>query len=1401
MQTADIAVRSQQGTALSKAKLLPALGLALLVLLGSSSSYAQDKTVEGFSAESLSLRTALHYDSMLPLPLDALVRLYADADRIDELVGLYRNHIEEYPDDPGAKVVLIRILTKTEREGVGELLTSASTKHGDFAPLQYLLFQFLEEKGDERSLEALSRAIDLQPNPAKRNQWLEELLQRSESESGRAIASEKLAALLAAEGQTAETYLSLVKLMQRYSFWNLSLEALDLALEDGLATDQKLEAEMLLARAQAEIGNRVEAGKILDGILERLAPDHWRRQEAMTFRVSVIASEEERLKMLADYRKAFEENTKNESAALEYAELLNASEKKAEAGAILVAAAPIMGSGGAVETRSLALLEVLAKPDVSEAFLSLRLEDEPERTDLRFRLVKARYALGKDADAEQDFAAVIAGLDKDEASKRILELQRYLRGIERIDAAGIYLARYVRNHPAELSVARELAEIWAARERRDELDAMFRNLTPENSPPEQVRDFVEFLISESFYVPARRLLEVRGKAKGFDFDLGLLEIEVVGELGDLAATDVFVAKMREMTDTPERYAQWLEASVGAYECLERLDEFFAREQNRFSFSRDAWPEEKVEKFVILCEIGKQRLLTDRVASSVRERLGEATLERALRVRLRRFLVGMLESDPASSGEVEEQLKLLAVEDPGNQAEYDLRLALVYHRSDRADLARDLVTGAELREITDAKLVQEAVEVLIEYEFLSEAEGALEAVNRLVPEDVFSWEKRLTLLAVIGDEEKFRSVVRTLRDGDGGVDLGEPSLASLERHFAASYWRSISRLIATRDVRRFEEVLPMLESVHRDSEDFAHRAWTNWARAIVLQTLGRPDEALEALASVQKTAAESELDAIKFPDGMSLSLGGAKKLLEPVAEETLNGGTREAEFVSGNSEMGWAFSVESGSSLVQVRATLSTVLVLDNRDVVYALDPVSGRLVWKERFASSERISTGKPNLLFADAPAATVEDTTTPQQAVKLARDFAVDGELFFLQVANEMRAYSVEDGSAVWAAELPFDPTQSQHDREQGAAPDIQFRVGGARVVVFDPVSGNLAAFDSVSGKLLWYNALEEEERDVVRKVISINSGLSVDQGLVFAWGQKSRVFDLQTGKPVWTLSGQSEMTFPIRLRKKRETDPANGAEGNDGSDGDEVSFVAANSPVRFDFLSVSERNNADFSSSVIRGSGGTELVNSAGHWAEERVAEGDPSHARLEDGYLWLMRQGSIRRISVRLPVASTELPARGSYVGRVGNHVWFVDGQELHHADFANERTQMINCRDLGGPIRVAKSGNQLVVRGKSGVRLVNAITGNELGFSRWPVELEAFLKEVMPDEISVSGSVESLWQGIVKYSENREPNYCVPVVDQISGGRFFTKFGENTLVCLVRETQPQPPGEVKAVEGKE
>ena len=134
---------------------------------------------------------------LLDSSLDALVALYRGADRVDELIGLYRSHVEQYPEDAGAKTVLIRILRKVDRSGAEELLAASAPLHPDFAPLQYVLFRFLEEKGDPRATEALSRAIDLEPNSAKRKDWLDQLLQLSEGEATRALATAQFTKLLA----------------------------------------------------------------------------------------------------------------------------------------------------------------------------------------------------------------------------------------------------------------------------------------------------------------------------------------------------------------------------------------------------------------------------------------------------------------------------------------------------------------------------------------------------------------------------------------------------------------------------------------------------------------------------------------------------------------------------------------------------------------------------------------------------------------------------------------------------------------------------------------------------------------------------------------------------------------------------------------------------------------------------------------------------------------------------------------------------------------------------------------------------------------------------------------------------------------------------------------------------
>jgi tetratricopeptide (TPR) repeat protein len=134
-----------------------------------------------------------------------------------------------------------------------------------------------------------------------------------------------------------------------------------------------------------------------------------------------------------------------------------------------------------LETRAIEVLEAEGDLEGLANLLTDRLELEPDRPDLRFRLVKAGYALRRDAAAEQDFRTVVAGLDPKAVSERLLELQRYLRGIERLDAAAGYLEQYVRNHPARLDVARELAEVRLSAGATDSVAELVRMVSAEEA--------------------------------------------------------------------------------------------------------------------------------------------------------------------------------------------------------------------------------------------------------------------------------------------------------------------------------------------------------------------------------------------------------------------------------------------------------------------------------------------------------------------------------------------------------------------------------------------------------------------------------------------------------------------------------------------------------------------------------------------------------------------------------------------------------------------------------------------------------------------------------------------------------------------------------------------------------
>jgi molybdopterin synthase catalytic subunit len=73
----------------------------------------------------------------------------------------------------------------------------------------------------------------------------------------------------------------------------------------------------------------------------------------------------------------------------------------------------------------------------------------------------------------------------------------------------------------------------------------------------------------------------------------------------------------------------------------------------------------------------------------------------------------LESDASSAPEAEEQLRLLTEEDPASASEYELRRVLVYHRSQRVDLAQALVvkSSTDLDKAKKIESLQRAVDLL------------------------------------------------------------------------------------------------------------------------------------------------------------------------------------------------------------------------------------------------------------------------------------------------------------------------------------------------------------------------------------------------------------------------------------------------------------------------------------------------------------------------------------------------------------------------------------------------------------------------------------------------------------------------------------------------------------------
>lgn len=1342
---------------------LPCAVLGVLFAIGLSRGQ-DDATPNPFEAESLKLRTALHYDSSLGSPLDALVRLYEEAEREEELIGLYQAHIAGYPDDAGAKAVLARIYERLERPEKDEFLQAAAQRHPEFSHLQYLLSQNLRKKNEDRSLDALSRAIDLETGNRRRSQWLGELLDRSTSEKGRQLAENQLKKLLAAEGQTGPTMLSLGQVMHRHRFFALSLDALKKALSLKLTPEEEIEAAILAARAEAELGRPGPAGQRLDAVLKRLAPDHFRRSEVMTLRVSVIASDEERAALIEKGKKSLEDAPDDERRILDYAELLISGGRREEAIRVLRDGSDRLPESREIERTILRELEQGSDLPPLVSFLEKRLETFPDRTDLRYRLVKANY-LGDDADsASQDFAMVLASLEEGETREdRILDLARFLKTSDKRRPAIATYRDYLALNPQRLDVARELAEIFLEDGLEDPVKQLVNSLSVTEADVENLLDLSQFLTDELFFVSAEKILTAYiAPLPSVPFEPGLALARVQGELGRGEVYES-LQELREQADTPSRYRKWLDISLIVSDQFNALPTFFETELSNFSSDDSKWSPDQIENYLYLCESGERRQLTGRVAGNILRKLANKSLDTGLRIRLRQLLVRALERQPESIGEVEQQLNLLAKEDPENASEYNLKRALIYHQAQRPDLASGVLNDLDLSRVRSTDLLRDSYRMLMEFGDLELAGAALAAVTTLEPTDLFSWERRLSLLAAKGNEDELRSSIRNLQQGIAqrgkAAEWRADSRKSLQRHLLDSYWRSIAPIIS--GGREIGQALPLLDSVESESkgEDLL---WASWARALIYSKLGREEEWKAAIAVLESRASQSPDFILRFPDGLSLPILEAVAILKRDPAQSPPRGERPILPLLDQPEISWAFEVSPGATILDLDSVDKSVLVLDDRGVVYRVDAATGKLIWSESFGLSQL------PLLDAIAP----QDGAGRASMVRKVRGMIAFPDRFVLEFGTELKAFAVSDGSLQWKFALPS--RKDSIAATKGAYPGWQLARSGDRLIVHQPFTGQLLAVDRETGKLLWQTSTAQGEPNP--NVVSMNSGLSVAGDLILAYGKQAGLYRLDSGKPVWSFQGEEALKFPVILREQRE----------DLSE-EELVTLKETRPERVwtPVSRQSRQNHLSYLDDTATESQVLSFVDYPGAllapaaaWNRFRLATGEGAAGDLSGKHLWLMDPDGIRLISLDLPLASDYFKVTGTFVGASGSHAWILNRDQLIHIDGGEGVIRETTTSDLGTGAAATLVGGWIYVRGQSGVAVFNASTGKRIARSEWDDEMKRYLEEVDPP---ASGE-QYTWQGMVRQKATGHPRFCYPILDTAANGRYLATFGGNRIVAI-------------------
>ena len=356
--------------------------------------------------------------------------------------------------------------------------------------------------------------------------------------------------------------------------------------------------------------------------------------------------------MLHAARSAWEAGRNSEPAALDLTELLIACELRREALDVLMQAGKALPKSERLERATLTLLERLGDERAMRDYLDARVKEQPGREDLRYRLIKAHFALGSREQAAQAFADLVGKNDPADRLARRLDLARSLRRMNLPrDAAELFRA-VLDEAPERLDIRRELAETLLAAGDKAGARALMRSALSPEAEIENFLDVIGFMVQQEMLAEARQAIENRIEREPRRFEVAIALIDVLARLGEQKDGESRLETARALADTEARYRRWIEAAAAFHDSFESSESFFATEQSRLT--REAapdsggWTPERAARFLIFCDVTRHGKAEPLLAEALKERLDDPNLPPELRTALHRLLVEALGRDPKNA---------------------------------------------------------------------------------------------------------------------------------------------------------------------------------------------------------------------------------------------------------------------------------------------------------------------------------------------------------------------------------------------------------------------------------------------------------------------------------------------------------------------------------------------------------------------------------------------------------------------------------------------------------------------------------------------------------------------------------------------------------------------------------